>query len=229
MIIHDVQQRSDAWMKLRAGIPTASEFDKILTPEFKMREGATLLTYRNQKITERILQRPELSFSGGDLEQGTILEDEALPWYQLSYNDPVARVGFVTTDDGKYGCSPDGMRGLPALFRDGKIPSGEIEINMRGVEGIEGLEIKCPKSHTHVGYLLGGVLPKDYAAQVHGSMFVTGAKSWKFLSYHRGFPAFLMTVERDEEIQKKIGTALKIFSDLVDLGMKQITSIMEAK
>ena len=32
MIIHEVEQGSGDWLKLRLGIPTASEFDKIITP-----------------------------------------------------------------------------------------------------------------------------------------------------------------------------------------------------
>jgi hypothetical protein len=47
-------------------------------------------------------------------------------------------------------------------------------------------------------------------------MFVTGRKWWKFLSYRRGFPALLLTVERDEEIMRKIESAVASFCAKID-------------
>jgi hypothetical protein len=35
MITHDVTQGSPEWLEARLGIPTASEFDKIITPTGK--------------------------------------------------------------------------------------------------------------------------------------------------------------------------------------------------
>jgi hypothetical protein len=185
--IHDVKQGSGEWKTLRLGIPTASEFDAIVTPEFKPRTGQTPETYLYQKLCERLLGfSPDINAFA--IDQGAILETEAKPYFQMTFNTEVRTVGFCTSDDGLFGCSPDGLIG-----DDG------------------GLEIKCPQPHTHLRYLVEGVLPKDYAPQVHGSMFVTGRRWWKFMSYSRQFDPLIIHVDRDELIQAKLRDALMPF------------------
>lgn len=172
----------------RCGIPTASEFDSLVTPEFKIRTGEMPKSYLAQKVAEVWQGGPIASFNSFDVDQGNILEQEAVPYYELLQGCQVDRVGLITTDDGLVGCSPDGLIGDDC-----------------------GIEIKCPAVHTHVRYLLDGTLPKDYNAQVHGGMFVTGRPRWRFLSYRRHFPPLLLTVERDETIQEQLAEALALF------------------
>ena len=50
-------------------------------------------------------------------------------------------------------------------------------------------------------------------------MFITEAKSWRFVSYRRGFPALALTIERDEMIQAAIGEALAGFSERFKAAM----------
>lgn len=198
MKIHDVKQGSSEWKALRLGVPTASEFDALVTPEFKPRTGQTPETYLYQKLCEKLLGfAPD--FSAFAVEQGMVLESEAKPFYELTYGVPIRNVGFCTTDDGRIGCSPDGLLG-----DDG------------------GLEIKCPQAHTHLRYLMEGGLPKDYAAQVHGSMFVTGRPWWMFMSYSRQFPPLVVRVERDERIQEALRQTLAAFLVRFDEKFEQI-------
>ena len=188
MKVHnEFQQNSLEWLVARAGIPTASEFDNLVTPEWKIRTGATPRSYIARKLAEAWLGGPLPGHMTIDMDIGRILESEAIPYYELTTNQQVQRVGFITTDDGKVGCSPDGM-----------------------LDGC-GLEIKCPAAHTHVGYLLNGTLPKEYAAQVHGGMFVTGFDRWVFMSYCRRFPPLILTVKRDEGIQETLLEATGLF------------------
>ena len=42
MQIHDVEQHSDAWYSLRAGMPTASEFSKIVTSKGEASKSAAV-------------------------------------------------------------------------------------------------------------------------------------------------------------------------------------------
>jgi hypothetical protein len=189
MKVFNCPQGSGEWKSLRLGIPTASEFDSIMTPEFKLRTGQTPETYLYKKLCEKLLGfSPDIDAFA--IEQGVILEKEARPYYEFTFNTPVQLVGFCTTDDGRVGCSPDGLIG-----EDG------------------GIEIKCPQPHTHLRYLLEGGLPKDYMAQVHGSMYVTGRPYWMFMSYSRQFQPLLIRVERDERIQSMIHQALEAFLD----------------
>jgi len=202
MKVHDAEQGSLGWMMDRVGVVTASEFDSILTPDFKIRTGEMPKTYLAKKVAERWTGSPMPGFNVWDMDQGHFLEEEAIPFYTLETGQEVQRVGLITTDDGRVGCSPDGLLGDDS-----------------------GIEVKSPAMHTHVQYVLGGVLPKDYTAQVHGAMFVTGRKSWRFLSYRRHFPPLILTIERDEEIQEKIQDALTIFLAQMDAAMLKLEEI----
>ena len=199
MIIHDVQQGCGEWLSLRAGIPTASEFHRLVSPTWKIRTGDGPTTFLCEKLAEAFTGAPLPQTGGfGALEQGTLLEEEGIPWFELEYG-PVQRVGFCTTDDKRIGCSPD------ALFGDDS-----------------GVEMKCPQAQTHVSYLLAGDLPSDYSAQVHGAMLVTGRPSWRFVSYRRGFPPLVLIVKRDEAIQKVLREALDAFLERFDAGLARL-------
>lgn len=187
MKTHDVSQGSPEWLALRSGKVTASELDALVSPTFKVRKGDGVQTYLHRKIAEWWQGGPLPSFQGFDMEQGQVLEQEAIPWFSFTFDTAVQRVGFITTDDGRVGCSPDGL------------------LDKCGVE------IKCPAAHTHSGYILAGELPEEYGVQVHASMFVTGFQHWKFVSYRRGFPKLVLTIERDEEKMEVIAEALDLF------------------
>lgn len=206
MKIYDFPQGSGPWLQARLGIPTASEFDSIITPEWKVRTGQGPTTYLYTKLCEKFMGAFADGGSSFAMGQGSILEHEAIPWYEFTEGVRVQRVGFCTTDDGRIGCSPDGLI---------------------GEEG--GIEIKCPAPVTHLRYYFEGVLPKEHAAQVHGNMFVTGRKWWKFVSYSRQFPQLVVHVERDERIQKAIGEALAQFLEVFSIKRDQLKSIKDAE
>ncbi|MGV1047651.1 MAG: lambda exonuclease family protein [Solirubrobacterales bacterium] len=202
MIIHtDFEQHSTLWMTARAGVVTASEFDSLLTPKFKPKEGKGVETYLARKLAERWIG-PLPGFMSVDMDLGVILEDEAKPYYTLTTGEEIQNVAFITDNSGKVGCSPDGLIGA-----DG------------------GIEIKCPEPTNHVKYLLAGTLPDDYAAQVHGSMYVTGRKWWKFMSYRRNFPPLIITIERNEEIMETIHFAVAAFVADLDAAFDRMVEL----
>jgi len=206
-MLHPVTQGSEAWHKLRLGRPTASGLSNLLTPEWKRRTGEMPRTYLFSKIAEVITGKSEDEDAGSwAMEQGTLLESEAIPFYEFLTDTKVQRMGFVTDDHMQYGCSPDGLIGEDC-----------------------GIEVKCPRPHTHVKYLLDGGLPKEYACQVHGSMYVTERPSWVFLSYCRGFPPHIVTVLRDDKIQAAIKEALDYFLEDFKIALDKIKRLQDEK
>jgi hypothetical protein len=203
MKIHEVTQGTPEWLKLRLGIPTASEFDQLVTPDGKVRTGAMPETLMVRKVCEKVLGfNPSETGTTFAMSQGVILEHEARPWFEFSTDTRVQQVGFCTTDDGLVGCSPDGLIG-----EDG------------------GIEIKCPQPDRHLRYLLSGELPAEYVAQVQGSMWVTGRPWWKFVSYSRQFPPLVVHVKRDDQMQAAIRDALARFYGKFDVALAQITKL----
>lgn len=182
MIILDIPQQSEEWFSARCGIPSASNFKKIITSTGKPSTQAKKYMY--QLAGERLLGRKEETYSNYHMERGNALEGEARLYYELITNKEVEQVGLVYKDERKlYSCSPDGM----------------------------GLEIKCPSLAVHTEYLDGGKIPTDHVAQVQGCMYVTGYESWDFLSYYPGMKHLLVTVERDEEFMKILDELLEKF------------------
>lgn len=202
MKVYDIMQGDIDWIKVRLGKVSASEADALLTPKFAAKTGAGVHTYLCKKVAETFRGQPLMQFSSFASEQGQILEEEARAWVALTSEEKISNVGFIESDDGRCGCSPDGL-----LDDDG------------------GLEIKSPQPVNHVRYLLDGILPDDYAVQVHFNLYVSGRKYWKFVSYHRGYPAFVLRVERDDEICKKIESALTSFYVKLDAALTTIKSI----
>lgn len=194
-----IVQNTTWWEMARAGLPTASEFGNILTPKFAPRTGEMVESYLAMKISERWTGTPTMGKKTVEMEFGNILEDKAKPTYTLLFDEEITNVGFVTTDDGKIGCSPDGLIG-----------------------GDGGIEIKCPEAKTHTKYLLAGKLPEDYVLQVYGSLFVTGRAWWKFMSFRRNFPVYVTTIERDDKINAVIEETLYAFCERLDAGFNRI-------
>lgn len=148
----------------------------------------------NEYICELVAERlcliaPVEKTLNGAMRHGVEFEPEARRWFEFDAGVDVEQVGFITTDDGRFGCSPDGLVGECC-----------------------GLELKCPQGKTHVGYLMNGGLPDEYKAQVHGSMIVTGRTSWWFLSYCPGLPPLKLLVLRDEYTDK-LAAALELFHE----------------
>lgn len=202
MKIHnDISQGSLEWMLLRAGKVTASEMDSLISPLGKIRTGEGVDTYLNQKLVEKWIGGPLPQLQGiFDVEQGSILEERARPAFTIHTGLEVTTAAFIESEDGQSGCSPDAL--------------------VCGFD--QGVEIKCPTMPKHVGYLRAGVLPKDYVAQVQGSMFVTGFHCWHFFSYNRQFPPLHLVVDRDEEFQVALQDALDDFLERMDSAMKRL-------
>jgi YqaJ-like viral recombinase domain len=196
MLVVECEQRAPEWFAARLGIPTASEFGRILTPTGLVSKQADGYLY--ELLAEWLTGKPHEGFSGRDwIERGRLLEAEARSWYQLVSDTEVRQVGFVYEDGRKLvGASPDGLIGTTG-----------------------GLEIKCPLAHTHVKYLISTELPSEYIPQVQGGMMVTGAEWWDWLSYHPDMPPVKIRVRRDTEYIDRLNVQLAIF--LSALGDKK--------
>lgn len=190
-IFSDIEQGTAEWHAIRAGVPTASNFGKIVKANGSKSDQAK--TYIHQLVGERLLGRTEEGFKSEWMERGNEVEGEARALYEFISGNDVDQVGFIKMDNPLCGCSPDGLIGA-----DG------------------GLEIKCPKLSTHINYALGGKLPSDYHRQVMGSLFVSGRKWWDFMSYYPGLDPFVIRVYPDQAFFGMLRQALVDINNKVD-------------
>ena len=191
MTVHDVKQGGSDWLRLRAGIPTASEFLKIITPTGKASSQAN--RYCCDLIAERILGRPLESYVSLAMERGSELESEAIAAYEFERSLDTYVVGFVTDDEQRWGASPDRLVGDDGL-----------------------LEVKCPDAGVHVGYLLMRPADRKYYPQIQGQLWITGRKWVDIMSYHPEMPRAIVRVERDEEYLQLLSQAVTCFSRSLD-------------
>jgi putative phage-type endonuclease len=176
MIIHrDIEQGTEAWHQLRLGIPTASEFDKIITAGGKPSTQAE--AYANRLLAEIIVGHPVETFKKTPwMDRGNALEGEAAAYYEMITEIETEKVTFVTDDERTIGASPDRLVGDDGL-----------------------VEFKCPAPHTQIEYILGGRLDKEYWPQIQGQLYTTNREWVDLVSYYPEMrKPVVIRVERDE-------------------------------
>ena len=174
----DYEQRSPEWFAARLGIPTASNFAKLITPTGKPCASAD--GYINELAAERITGKRVEIYVNEAMQRGTDLEPEARSFFEFVTNFTVDEAPLCLHDTLDAGASPDGFVGNALL------------------------EIKCPSGSTQVEYLRAGILPPKYIPQVQGQLWITGKASAYFISYHPDFKPLIIQVERDEEFILKL-------------------------
>lgn len=203
----DVEQGSPEWFAMRRGIPTASDFDEIVTA-VKGDLSASSEGLINRLIDECVRPGEHEGFEGNrHTQRGNELEPTARAWFGFVTGLKVTPGGFITRDDGKAGCSPDGLIWTGCDYSDWAIDAG--------------LEIKCPDGPTHVGYLRGNALPAKYKQQVHGSMAITGLRVWHFVSYCPGYEPLVVRVVWDDYTDK-VASALDRFVERLDAAKAEM-------
>lgn len=178
------------WANARLGMPTASCFDRIITPA-KLEFSKSAESYARQLLCEQALGVPMDDATSGFLTRGTTMEREAIGWYELVHGVDTTPGGFVVTDDGTAGCTPD-------RFVD---PNGL-------------LEIKCPSAPVHLDYLLDeqGI---GYRLQVQGQLWVCEREWNDTLSYHPQLPKALVRQYRDETVIAALAKGVARFQELM--------------
>lgn len=198
MEIIDVIQGSPEWFKIRTGIPTSSNFDKIVTTKGVPSSQAKKYLYK--LAGEFISGIPENTYQSAAMERGCILEPEARSLYEVVRNVEVTEVGFCISDTvNKFGASPDGL-----VEEDGL------------------LEIKCPNLATHVGYLIENKLPSDYIQQVQGQLLVTKRRWCDFMSYYPGLRPLIVRVKKDDIFLTRMGSELHLFCERLQETINKI-------
>lgn len=158
-------QGTPEWKAARAGKATGSMASCILA-KIKSGEAAERRNYRVQLVTERLTSEPaEDGFTSKEMLWGTEQEPFARMAYEADIGDIVAEAGFAYLPDLSAGCSVDGFVGSDGIF-----------------------EAKCPKSATHIKYLLGAKLPTEYEPQVRHNLWVTGREFCDFVSFDPRLP-----------------------------------------
>lgn len=172
-VLVDCDQRTDVWRQARAGRLGGSDAKNMLDVTQKGAEGAKRRDLRFRLAAERITGRPqEDGYVNAAMERGIELESMARAMYEALTGRVVAECGYLQHPTLMAGCSLDGQ--------------------LDDYTGI--LELKCPKSSTHVSYLRAKGLPFDYRGQVAHNLWISGAEWCDFMSFDDRLPENLQRV-----------------------------------
>ena len=190
MRIIDCVQGSDEWFEAKRGIPSSSNFDKIVTSKGEPSKQAE--NYMYQLVAEYLSGKTVDAIEQNVwMQRGIKQEDSVRQEYTFITGNEVQQVGFCLSDDGTYGSSTDGL-----------IEGGVIEI-------------KVPKASTLIQYYLHG-FPTTYFQQVQGEMLVVEVEFCDFIASHESMQPFIVRVERDEAFTKRLQEELVCFNQKLD-------------
>ncbi|MBC7602751.1 MAG: YqaJ viral recombinase family protein [Ramlibacter sp.] len=139
MIIIDAPQGSDEWLQARVGKITASRC-KDARDRLKPAKGETVgkpsskcIQYAAQVAVERIAGRPlDKMFQSWQMREGQTEEPHARNAYDVETGNVVREVGAITTDDGLFLYSPDGLIGDDGLLEIKTLLSAEVILRVIG-------------------------------------------------------------------------------------------------
>ena len=190
MKVLSMPQGTPEWLAARAGKVTASRINDVMAAK----STAAYRDYRAQIVAEILTGQPQESgFTNAAMQWGTEQEKFARAEYEMFCAWTVDEVGLVIHPTIEQGAaSPDGL-----VSTDGLV------------------EIKCPKTSTHLQTLVDKKQPRQYENQMLWQMACTGRQWCDFVSYDPRLPddlqLFVHRFDRDEKRIKEIEAAVTQF------------------
>ena len=160
--IHDVEQGTEEWFRVRCGILTASIIGDLLTKSCTdVAENKTVQRMVFDILAQRINGIGDESFQTYAMQRGSDDEVEAKVLYSQNIAN-VSDIGFMTNDRWGFtlGYSPDGIVGDDGLI--------ECKSRLSGLQ----METICSQD-----------VPIEYMAQIQTGMMVSNRKWCDFISF----------------------------------------------
>jgi len=197
--MNELQQ--EEWKKRKNGWVGASRINDVCA-KIKTGEAKTRADYKVELVAARITGKYPESYTSAEMTWGIETESQAKAAFSFITDIQIEDVGFIPHPSiDMAGASPDG------LTSDGGL-----------------IETKCPKTKTHIGYLLSGGCPSEYFNQVQWQMACTGRQFCHFVSYDprlEGLELFNVRVERDQNhIDKLEAEVVKFLAEVDELERK---------
>lgn len=204
MKILDFPQGSVEWRAARAGKVTASRMDDVIA-KIKTGEAAARRDYRAQIVAELLTGVPQDSdYINAEMQWGIDQEPFARSAYEIATDTLVDQVGLVLH---------------PSIERSAASPDGLVD-----TDGC--LELKCPKTATHLQYLLDGIVPAKYQPQMYWQMACTERKWNEFISFDPRLPMkmrlFRARLNRDDAKIKELEREVISFLGDVDKMLETV-------
>jgi YqaJ-like viral recombinase domain len=191
------EQGSELWLQARCGIVTASRCADVIATT-KKGEGAARRDYRSELMVEILTGQPYPRYVSQEMQWGIDQEPFARAAYELQRDLLVETCGFILHQDiARFGASPDGLVGDDGL-----------------------IQIKCPTTRTHLGWMLAGKVPVEHCWQMMGEMSCTGRAWCDFVSFDPRLPQhlqlFVRRFERNDSLIEQLETEVVHFNGEIE-------------
>lgn len=182
----EIIQGTSEWHQARLGRGTASKANDMCAAT----STAAYQNYLWQLVAERLTGQQEESYTNADMQRGTEKEPIARAAYEAHTGEFVTQTGFWLHPTIEWlGASPDGLVGDDGL-----------------------IEIKCPRTSTHLKYCKDNKPPTQYKRQMIIQLMCTGRKWVDFVSFDDRLPTdrqlfisrFEPTQEEINEVSEKV-------------------------
>lgn len=138
--------------------------------------------YKIELVCERLSGRVADHYVSPDMDRGSAQEPYARAAYEVATGAMVDQAGFILH---------------PVIDFSGASPDSLVDTD-------GGLEIKCPRTSTHLEWLMAGVVPEEHIPQMMWNMACAERGWWDFLSFDdrlpEGLRIFCARLERDDKI-----------------------------
>lgn len=197
-------QGTPEWLHVRTGRITASRMGDVMA---KRKSGndemACRRDYRMELVCERLTGRTAEHYVSREMEWGTEQEQFARAAYEVACGEVVDQVGFIIHPTMDFsGASPDSLVGANG-----------------------GLEIKAPKTATHLEWMMAGVVPKEHEPQMMWNIACAGRAWWDFLSFDPRLPdgirTFVCRLHRDDKRIAEMEYEVVHFNEEVEIMCRQ--------
>jgi putative phage-type endonuclease len=199
-------QGSGAWHNQRCGKATASRTKAIVKRLKNGDDSAERKALKIEILCERLTGDVVDKFVTPAMTRGIEEEPRAKEAYEQKTGRLVKDVGFVDH---------------PSIPFCGASPDGLVD------EGL--VEIKCPNTTTHIGWVLAGVVPEEHKPQMILQCACTGRKWVDFVSYDSRLPeAQQLFIRRYTPSQEEIDWIEKEVTEFlaeVDQMFDQLTKV----
>lgn len=199
-----VPQGTPAWVRERIGHLTASNMWRAMATT-KKGESAERVKLKHEVLAERLADSAIDHVLTKDMQWGLDVEPEAKAAWQERTGLALLPAGFVRHREIEFfGASPDGF----------VVPDGLVEF-------------KCPRTTTHVAWMLAGVVPEQHKPQMLAQLACTRRTWCDFVSFDPRLPAktrlFIRRFEPDQHEIEEIEQAARLFLSEVETMWKVLT------
>lgn len=240
MITLEVEQGTPEWLQARLGIPTASQFSRIMYKNENPSVDDAKRAFREKYNLARIVGDDKAAFEtyfeewkaanqfvrsksadkymrrlAGERVSGSPAEDFKGEYMERG-NEVEAEARSFYAMSADYEITEVGI-----CYRDDRKRYSCSPDGLVGDDG--GVEIKSPAIETHVESLQLQVVPSQYYQQIQGNLFVTGRKWWDFFSYYPNLKPLKIRVMPDLAFHAALEVMLDNFCNDLDKLVEEIS------